>query len=115
MEISGKIISVLPLQSGIGKSGTEWKKQEYVLETQEQYPKKVCFVVWGDKIQEFGIDIGQDLDISINIDAREYQGKWFNEIRSWRVVQRNIQEYKAKDIPNEEFPPKQGVKDDLPF
>ena len=47
MEITGRIIAVLPVQGGISKNGNEWKKQEYVLETHDQYPKKVCFQIFG--------------------------------------------------------------------
>ena len=51
MELKGRIIQVMPLQSGIGQvSGKEWKKQEYILETQEQYPRKVCFQLSGNRI-----------------------------------------------------------------
>ncbi|WP_321437135.1 DUF3127 domain-containing protein [uncultured Bacteroides sp.] len=93
MEISGKIIDVLPVQSGAGRNGTEWKKQEYVIETSDQYPKKCCFSLWGDKIDQCGIQLGQDLDVSFDIDCREWNGKWFNDIRAYKVVQRNVHNY----------------------
>lgn len=118
MEISGKIIAVLPLQSGTGKSGKEWSKQEYVIKTADQYPKHCCFCVWNDKIETFGIAEGQDLDVSINIDAREWQGRWFNEVQAWKVVQRNVQQAAPTAItsaaPAELFNPSED-KDDLPF
>lgn len=125
MEISGKIIAVLPLQCGVGKNGTEWKKQEYIIQTSDQYPKKCCFTVWGSKIDEFGIQMNQDLDISINIDAREYNGKWYNDIQVWKVIQRNVhqpsqqpqsanQEYKVPKEYQQTFDEDKG-KDDLPF
>ncbi len=87
MEITGKIIAVMPEQSGVSqRTGSEWKVQEYVLETQEQYPRKMCFSVFGsDKIAQFAIKIGDELTVSFDIDAREYKGRWFNSIRAWKV------------------------------
>lgn len=88
MEITGKIIAVLPPRSGVSaRTGSEWKVQEYVLETQEQYPRKMCFDVFGsDKIDQFNIQPGEVLTVSFDIDAREYQGRWFNSIRAWKVT-----------------------------
>ncbi|MBQ7157622.1 MAG: DUF3127 domain-containing protein [Bacteroidaceae bacterium] len=87
MEISGKIIAVLEARSGqSAKTGSMWMSQEYVLETSEQYPKRMCFNVWGeDKIRQFGIQVGQELTVSFDIDAREYQGRWYNSLRAWKV------------------------------
>lgn len=58
MEIQGKIIAILPVQSGTGKTGNAWSKQEYVIETDEKYPKRMCFGVWNDKIRELAIREG---------------------------------------------------------
>lgn len=86
MEITGKIIAVLDPQGGTSKTGNEWKKQEYVLETHEQYPKKVCFQIFGaDKIQQANIQAGEELTVFFDIDSREYQGRWFTNISAWKV------------------------------
>ncbi len=86
MEITGKIIAVLPEQGGISKTGNEWKKQEYVLETHDQYPKKVCFQIFGaDRIAQAAIQPGEELTVSFDIDSREYQGRWFTNISAWKV------------------------------
>ena len=87
MEITGKIIAVLPERGGISKTGNEWKMQEYVLETTgEQYPKKMCFNVFGaDKIAQFNIQAGEEMVVSFDINAREYNGRWYNDIRAWKV------------------------------
>ena len=86
MEITGKIIAVLPERGGVSKTGNEWKMQEYVLETHEQFPKKLCFNVFGaDKIAQFNIQAGDELTVSFDINAREYNGRWYNDIRAWRV------------------------------
>ena len=86
MEIQGKIIAVLPERSGVSARG-EWKSQTYVIETQDQYPKKMAFDVFGaDRIANFGIQLGEVIDVSFDIDAHEYQGRWFNSIRAWNVT-----------------------------
>lgn len=86
MEINGKIIELLPEQSGQSAKGT-WRKQEYILETDGQYPKKVCFMVWGDKIEEFGIKQGDSLTVSIDLESREFNGRWYTDVKAWKVTQ----------------------------
>lgn len=87
MEIQGKIIHILPLQSGIGKaSGKEWKKQEFVLETLDgQYARKVCFSMWGDLIDRTQLQVGEDVTVQIDVESREYQGRWYTDVKAWRV------------------------------
>lgn len=87
MEITGKIIVVMPAREGVSQSsGKPWKSQEYVIETQEMYPKKCCFNVFGDeKIQQFNIHLGEVITVSIEINASEYQGRWYNKINAWQV------------------------------
>ena len=86
MEIQGKVIAVLPERSGVSARG-EWKSQTYVIETQEQYPKKMAFDVFGaDRIASFGIQLGEVINVSFDIDAHEYQGRYFNQIRAWNVT-----------------------------
>ena len=91
MEIQGKVIAVLPERSGVSARG-EWKSQTYVIETQEQYPKKMAFDVFGaDRIASFGIQFGEVINVSFDIDAHEYQGRYFNKIRAWNVVRQEQQ------------------------
>lgn len=87
MEITGKIITALEPRSGQSRTtGNMWMSQEYVIETSEQYPKRMCFNVWGeDKIKLFNIQIGSEYTVSFDINAREYQGRWYNDIRAWKV------------------------------
>ena len=84
MEISGKIIELLPEKSGQSANG-EWRKQEFILETEAQYPKKICFMVWGDKIDEFNIQQGESLEVSIDVESREYNGRWYTDVKAWKV------------------------------
>lgn len=120
MEITGKIIAVLPERSGVAKSGNEWKSQEYVIETQEQYPKKCCFNVFGaDKIAEMNIQAGEVMTVHINIDAREYNGKYYNDIRAWKVTreqQQAPQPVQQVAPQGTAVPPQtQSQADELPF
>ena len=85
MEVSGKIIAILPQQSGMGKNW-QWRSQDYVLETADQYPKKVCFNLFNDKIEKFPIAIGDTVNISFDIESREYNGRWYTTIRAWNVT-----------------------------
>ena len=88
MEITGKIIAALEKRTGVAKAtGNAWVAQELVIETQGEYPKKMCFEVFGEeRIKEFNIQVMDTLTVSFDIDAREYNGRWYNDIRAWRVV-----------------------------
>lgn len=86
MEVTGRVIAVLAEQGGVSKTGNEWKKQEYVIETQEQYPKKVCFQLFGaDRIAQAAIQAGEIITVHIDIESREYQGRWYTNINGWKV------------------------------
>lgn len=101
MEITGKIIAVLPAKQGVSQStGNAWMCQDYVLETQEMYPKKVCFNVFGaEKIQEMNIQLGETLTVSLEINASEYQGKWYNQVRGWKVARVSVQGQQQAQVP----------------
>ena len=85
-EITGKIIAVLPTKSGTSARGTQWSSQTAVIETHEQYPKRVAFDVLGDRIAEFNLQVGEEVTVSFDINAREFNGKWFNSVNAWNVV-----------------------------
>lgn len=84
LEIEGTIVQLLPLQTGESARGA-WKKQDYILETEGQYPKKVCFNVWGDKIDTFGINQGDKVKVSVELESREFNSRWYTDVRAWRV------------------------------
>jgi hypothetical protein len=85
MDLQGKIIAVLPERSGVSARG-EWKAGSFVIETHDNYPKKMVFDVFGaDRLAQFAIKVGEELLVSFDIDAHEYQGRWFNSIRAWNV------------------------------
>lgn len=122
MEISGKIIVALPETSGVSKAGNNWKKREYVLETQETYPKKIFFDFFGDRADQFPLSVGDEITLSFDIDSREYNGRWFTSIRGWKAEkmqpQAGVQISGAADLPP--VPPtpsfgSTGPDGDLPF
>ena len=84
MEITGKIILALPEMSGTSKAGNPWKKREYVLETQETYPKRVHFDFFGERADQFPLNVGDVIKLSFDIESREYNGRWFTSIRGWK-------------------------------
>lgn len=128
MELTGKIIAVLPANSGVSaRTGNPWMSQEYVIEVPGQYPKKCVFRIFGeDRIKQFNIQQGEDLTVSFDIDAHEYNGRWFNEIRAYNV-NRGVaaapvgapMASAAPQTATSPFPPTQepaeGSSDDLPF
>lgn len=88
MEVVGKIIQVLPLQEGMGRNGNPWKVQAYVLETQDQYPRKVHFEVFGeDRIRQNPAALDQLVTVSFDIESREFNGRWYTSIRAYRINQ----------------------------
>ncbi len=126
MELAGKVIAVLEPRGGVSKTGNEWKVQEYVIETHDQYPRKMCFDVFGaDKIQQFNIQMGEELNVSFDIDAREWQGRWFNSLRAWKVERVGTTQQMVPPVATPEpsnptpFTPSDGGSggdgDDLPF
>ena len=84
VEIKGKIIEILPEKSGQSANG-EWRKQEYILETESNYPKKICFMAWGDKIGEFNLQQGENVEVSVDLESREYNGRWYTDVKAWKV------------------------------
>lgn len=85
MDLSGKVINQLQEVSGNSKSGNAWRKQEYIIETGGQYPKKVCISVWGDKIDQFGLKVGEQVTLGIDLESREYNGRWYTEVKAFKV------------------------------
>lgn len=116
IEISGKVIKKLDRQTGQGRNG-EWVKQEFILETDEQYPKKVCIAAWGDKAgQAEALNLGDRITVSVNIESREYNERWYTDIKAWRI--QPDQPAEMPPMPSEE-PPLPDIEPDpagdLPF
>ena len=115
MEITGIVVSLLPLQTGQGKNGV-WKKQEFILETPGQFPKKVCLSLWGEKVDENRINVGEKITASINIESREYNGRWYTDVRAWKIAKSGSgQSSEAPPIDASFAPDASSGSDDLPF
>ena len=85
MEVKGKIIKKLPIVSGTAKStGNPWKKQDYVLETIEAHPKTIAFDFFGDRADQYNFEVGDEILLSFDIESREYQGRYYTNIRGWK-------------------------------
>src|SRR6185295_10130134 len=84
MQLTAKLVQLLPLQTGTGKNG-QWKKQDIIVETEGQYPKKICVSIWGDKINESLLKVGSQLNISFDVESREYNGRWYTDVKAWKI------------------------------
>src|ERR1700761_3302582 len=85
LELTGKLIKILAPQTGTGKNGN-WVKQEFIVETMDQYPKKVCISAWGDKVDDIKKhNLGDLLRLSVNLESREFNERWYTDIRAWKI------------------------------
>ena len=122
MQITARLFQMLPVETGTGRNG-EWKKQNFVLESDGQYPRKICFSLWGDKIDTSRFQIGDMLTVDFDLESREYNGRWYNDIKAWKVevAEQNSAGASAPEAavsfgiapPPPPFP--ENEKDDLPF
>lgn len=86
VELTGRIAQILPLEQGVSKAGNSWRKQVFILETQDQYPRKVAISLLNDNIDKYAIQVGMVVTANIEIESREWNGKWFTEVRAWQVT-----------------------------
>jgi hypothetical protein len=121
MDIKGQLVQVLPLQTGTSKAGKEWSKQEFVIETEDQFPKKVCFTLFGDKVSLLnGLSVGTPVEVAFNLESREFNGKWYSNINAWKLNPVQTQaasgnDYSPADIPPPPEPYDAEAYNDLPF
>jgi hypothetical protein len=86
LDITGKIIQIMNETSGQSKSGNNWVKQEFVIETYDKFPRKVLISVMGDKVQELKkFKSGDEVKASLNLESREYNGRWYTDVRAWKI------------------------------
>lgn len=113
MELQGKCIAALAIESGTSKSGNAWQKQNFVIETAGQYPKKVCFQLFGDKVNDCP-NVGEEVKVSFDAESREWNGKWFTQLNAWKVERQGAQP--APQQPQyAQAAPSTPPADDLPF
>ncbi len=122
MEITGRIIQKLGLQEGTSAKGG-WKKQDFIIETSDKFPKKICVSAWSEKVDELNrYNINDDVKLSVNIESREYNGKWYTDVRFWKIESASAQGQTRDN--SSQAPPvfeemnefgNENVSDDLPF
>lgn len=135
MDSTGKVIAILPANSGVSaRTGNPWMSQEYVIEVPGQYPRKMVFRIFGeDRIKQFNIQAGEEITVQFDIDAHEYNGRWFNEIRAYNIIRGQVaqtvpaatpfapqqaeapQQAATSPFPPAQEPAGEGAADDLPF
>lgn len=119
MDITGNIIAILTAQSGTSqRSGNTWMKQEYVLEVPGSYPRRMCFTLFGeDRIRQFNLHQGeQNITVQFDIDAHEYNGKWFNEVRAYNIIRPYSQQTQPSFAPTQNGSTQnQEMNGDRPF
>jgi hypothetical protein len=123
MELSGKIVQILPVQQGQSAKGP-WQKQDFIVETQDQFPKKICIAVWNNKFIVNDFD-GCIVNVFADVESREFNGKWYTDIKAWKIEKLNESNSPGKKentkIPiagKTELPWEKDntdVSDDLPF
>jgi len=124
LQITGQVISVLEERSGTAAKG-EWRQQDFILETSGEYPKKVCIGQWGDRIDEFGVTVGETLTVHIDLKSREYNDRWYTDVTAWRIEKEDQVVTGRDDAPGGSGETDQdggpdsaengGAMDDLPF
>ncbi len=123
MQLTARLIQILPLQSGMGRNG-EWKKQDIIVETQDQYPKKICVSLWGDKFSSVQLKENELYVIDFDVESREYNGRWYTDVKAWKMVAQSSapQQSQQPQQPND-YPPaanpfaggQEEFDDDMPF
>lgn len=121
MQVKGTLLQILKMETGVSKAGKDWKKQDFVIETNEQFPKKVCFTLFGDKISLIeGVTEGSELEVFFSLESRDFNGKWYHNINAWKIERAEAvnasksypPEFSAGEIPREQS---DDSGDDLPF
>jgi hypothetical protein len=120
VELKGRMIKKLPVVNGESRNGNKWEKQEFVIETEEQYPRKICISVWGDRVRELEkFQEGDMVIASVNIESREYNERWYTDVRAWRLQREESGAGNLPPIPPEAQSDDSALMDDstgdLPF
>ncbi len=114
MQLTAKVIQLLPLQTGTGKNG-EWKKQDIIVETDGQYPKKICISIWGDKINASHLVAGNKLKIDFDVESREYNSRWYTDVKAWKTEVVGSNSASGDAPPSDYEPIASSNGDDIPF
>jgi len=115
MQLTAKLIQLLPLQSGTGKNG-QWKKQDIIVETDATYPKKICVSIWGDKIDASQLQLGNQLKIDFDVESREFNGRWYTDVKAWKIETLGASSTVGlENVTGKTGPENNSNDDDLPF
>lgn len=119
MQLIAKLVQILPAETGMGKNG-EWKKQSIIVETEGMYPKKVCVTAWGDKLNPDQLQIGSNVTIDFDLESREFNGRWYTDVKAWKVsLGANVPDAApapaASSFPEPLPEPASDPYDDMPF
>lgn len=127
MELQGRVTQILAEQTGQGRNG-QWRKNSFVVEVPGQYPKSVCFQVWGDKFNQMPVKVGEMVTVSFDVESREYNGNWYTDVKAWKVMSANQQPqapqqtastpppFETNAVPPGPEPDRaENFEDDLPF
>ena len=123
MEFVGIVYRIMPQQSGTSARG-QWQKQEVIFEQPDEFSRKVCVTFFGDRVQDAAtLQVGEKVNVSCNIESREYNGRWYTDVRAWRIQKVQPEQPAAAPIPD--LPPFETAEpampaggdqfDDLPF
>jgi hypothetical protein len=124
-ELTGKVLQVLPEQTGTGRNGP-WSRQDFIVETQDQFSRKVCFSAWGEKVLQLkAFKTNDQVKVYFNIESRDYNGRWYTDLRIWKIEALGQAEVQGNsnsadpglpdDLQPLEAGESAGEKDDLPF
>lgn len=120
LSVKGKLLKILNKESGVSRAGNAWEKQEFVIETNDQYPKKVCFTLFGDKVSLIsGVPEGEEVEVSFDVESREFNGKYYHNLNAWKIDRQSnaAPEYAPPPFGFDDIPPEplEPQPDDLPF
>lgn len=89
MEFEALVLQLLPMVKGVSARG-EWVKQEVIFEQAGEFGRKVCVSFWGDKaLDAADLKPGEKVKVSANVESREHNGRWYTEIRAWKIAKDN--------------------------
>ena len=122
MELIAKLVNKLPQEVGEGRNG-QWIKGAFIAETEEEFPKegefpkKVCFTVWGKKMIKALDSIKEDAQIKVHfsVESREYNERWYTDLKAYRIESLMNVAPKQIEVPEHEDIIPFGSPEDLPF
>jgi len=119
LTIKGEVTEILEPKSGVSKAGKDWNKTDFLIQTVgDQYPKIICFTCFGDKTDMLeNIKAGMTIDVSFNLESREYGGNYFHNVNAWKIIIDAAANQEAPPEPIAEIPPEpiDMSEQDLPF